>query len=142
MASPILAAPELVEGQAVPDVTVNEMFRYSEQGARWFAFLDRDLSTPPGSPADGDTYLVASSATGAWSGHDGEIAFYMSTAWNFISPQAGFAGRVDDEGVLIAFDGTDWGQFGTPQVFLADQAEYDALTPEDGTLYYVPEAAS
>ena len=112
MTTPIIGAPELVEGQAVPETTVNEAFRYSEQGARWFAFLDRDLATPPGSPADGDTYLLPSSATGAWVGHDGEIAFFMSTAWNFISPQAGFAGYVVDEDQPVTFDGTDWNDLG------------------------------
>jgi hypothetical protein len=69
MTTPRLGAPELVVGQAVPETTVNEQIRYIESGAGHFIFKDRDLATPPGSPADGDCYLVASSPTGAWTGH-------------------------------------------------------------------------
>ena len=35
---------------------------------------DRDLATPPGSPADGERYLVPASASGAWAGKTGQIA--------------------------------------------------------------------
>ena len=45
--------------------------------------LDRDLAAPPGSPADGDTCLVAASPTGPWTGHAGEIAFCLDGAWRF-----------------------------------------------------------
>ncbi len=31
---------------------------------------DRDLTTPPGSPASGDTYIPAATATGAWVGKE------------------------------------------------------------------------
>ena len=86
--------------------------RYLEQGARWFVFLDRDLTAPPDSPADGDAYLVDTGATGAWSGHDGEIAWRMSTAWEFIVPSEGMAAYVADEDLAVAFDGTDWSSIG------------------------------
>lgn len=110
--TPILGTTELVEGQAVPETTVNEAVRYLEQGAGWFVFKDRDLATPPGSPADGDAYLVAASGTGDWSGQDGNIAFYMSTAWVFITPREGMAAWVNDENVSVAFNGTTWAQIG------------------------------
>lgn len=53
--------------------------------------LDVDLATPPGSPADGDTYVVGTSATGAWTGQDGNLAAYRgaTSAWVFFAPQAG-----------------------------------------------------
>lgn len=108
--TPILGATELVSAQALPETTVNEAVRYLEQGAGWFVFKDRDLATPPGSPADGDAYLVAASGTGAWSGQDGNIAFYMSTAWEFIAPREGMAAWVNDENIAIAFDGSAWAQ--------------------------------
>lgn len=36
--------------------------------------VDLVLDTPPGSCDDGACYLIAGSATGAWSGHDGNMA--------------------------------------------------------------------
>jgi hypothetical protein len=48
-------------------------------------------TTPPGSPADGDTYYVPTGATGAWSGHDGEVAVWDEDegAWQFVDVGAG-----------------------------------------------------
>lgn len=41
---------------------------------------DRDLSTPPASPATGDTYIVAATATDAWSGKSGRVAVWPWSA--------------------------------------------------------------
>lgn len=60
---------------------------------------DKDLATPPGSPEDGDAYIVASSPTGVWSGKTNQIAYYRASAgaWQFIVPRAGWTLRVADE---------------------------------------------
>lgn len=108
MTTPKLAAPELSPGQALPETTVNEQIRMIEQGAGHFIFKDRDLATPPGSPAQGDCYLIAASGTGAWAGQSGKIAFYMNTAWKFITVIEGFTAWVNDENVLIIYDGAAW----------------------------------
>lgn len=106
--TPILGMPELTEGQAIPEATVNEIARILEQGAGWFRFLDRDLTAPPGGPSEGDCYLVGGSATGAWATHDGEIAHYLNGAWEFIDPQEGMGAGVLDENVAVAFLGGSW----------------------------------
>lgn len=131
--TPILGAPELAASQALPESTVNEAVRYLEQGAAWFRFIDRDDTAPPGSPADGDCYLVAATATGAWAGHDGEIAFYMSTAWEFITPAEGMAAYILDEDVAVTFDGAAWNEIGgsgnpTESIIIACSDETTALT--------------
>lgn len=112
MTTPRLGAPELVQSQAVPETTVNEQIRYVEQGAHHFVVKDRDLATPPGSPADGDCYLVAASPTGAWSGQAGKLAFYLSTAWAFITAKEGMTAYVNDEDALLAYDGAAWNTVG------------------------------
>jgi hypothetical protein len=114
MTTPRLGAPELVSGQATPETTVNEQIRYIESGAGHFIFKDRDLATPPGSPADGDCYLVAASGTGAWSGKDGQIAFRVNTAWAFITALEGFTAWVNDENAFIGYDGAAWNVLATP----------------------------
>jgi hypothetical protein len=76
--------------------------------------IDKDLTTPPGSPTTGDRYLIgtdttATNATGAWAGHDGEIAEWDGSAWVFISPSLGTYISADDEGdKLYLFGGTTW----------------------------------
>ena len=68
--------------------------------------LDRDLTAAPGSPADGDQYILAGAGSGAWSGHGaGEIAYYKA-GWYFATPKGGMQAYVKDEGVWIAYSST------------------------------------
>lgn len=69
--------------------------------------IDRDLSTPPGSPSTGDSYLVASSPTGAWAGQAGNIATYVG-AWLFTPAAEGGTIWVEDENLLLLYVGSGW----------------------------------
>lgn len=72
--------------------------------------LDKDLSAPPASPSDGDAYIVASGATGDWSGEDNNIAVWLesSDAWAFITPENGMFSWVADEAVYYQFLSSSW----------------------------------
>lgn len=110
--SPRLGFTQLAAGQAVPETGVNEVAAYLEAASGLFNVLDRDLAAPPASPAQLDTYLVAASPTGAWSGQAGSIAVYLNTAWAFIAPVAGWIAWVDDEGGYIGYEGASWSALG------------------------------
>lgn len=75
---------------------------------------DKDIVTPPVSPTTGDRYLIGldtggSLATGAWSTHDGKVAEWSGSAWEFTTPTTGMFVSVDDEPtVLYNFSGTTW----------------------------------
>lgn len=69
---------------------------------------DRDLAAPPGSPASGDTYIPAATATGAWAGKEGQIVVWDGTAWVFGVPREGWVASIDDEDVMIRHNGTSW----------------------------------
>ena len=69
--------------------------------------LDKDLTTPPGSPSTGDRYIVAASATGAWSGRDDEIAEWDGSQWVFRVPQ-NCSCYVEDEDARYQYDGNSW----------------------------------
>lgn len=46
--------------------------------------LDRDVTTPPGSPSEGDmVHVAASSTTGVFVGQEGKLAFYWNGEWRF-----------------------------------------------------------
>jgi hypothetical protein len=139
MTTPRLGAPELTSGQATPETTVNEQIRYIESGAGHFIFKDRDLATPPGSPADGDCYLVAASPTGAWSGQAGKITFYVNTAWAFITAIEGFTAWINDENVFVGYDGASWSTLSSPsgtyQPLDADLTAIAALTGTNNIYY-------
>ena len=74
------------------------------------AVKDKDLTSPPGSPADGDAYIVGASATGDWSGQDNKIAYYDAdaTAWKFATPAEGWRAWVQDEDKSYRYDGSAW----------------------------------
>jgi len=69
---------------------------------------DKDQATPPGSPTTGDTYIVAASPTGAWSGHATAVTVWDGTAWVFYAPSKGWRIYVDDEDADYRFDGASW----------------------------------
>lgn len=69
---------------------------------------DRDLATPPGSPANGDTYIVAGSPTGAWSGHAGKVAVYNGSGWSIYTPRTGWVAFIEDEVKLSAYYSSAW----------------------------------
>jgi hypothetical protein len=69
--------------------------------------LDKDLATPPGTPATGARYIVAATATGAWAGRETEIAEWNGSEWVFYVPGI-CSCYVEDEGAHYQFDGTSW----------------------------------
>jgi hypothetical protein len=112
--SPRLGFTYLVVGQALPETAVNEISAYLEAAAGHFIFKDRDLAAPPGSPANLDCYLVAASPTGAWTGHAGQVAICLNTAWIFVVPIEGITAWVNDENVFLGYDGAAWAVLASP----------------------------
>ena len=96
-------------GQAQKHVTHNEALRLLD-GLVQLSVLDRDLTAPPGSPADGDRYIVASGATGDWAGWDLNVALWTDGAWLRLPPRTGWRAWVEDEGLLLVYDGVRLGR--------------------------------
>lgn len=74
-----------------------------------FKVVDNDLTAPPGSPTTGAVYIIAASATGAWSGKDGQFAGWDGTQWLYLAPTEGDQARVLDENTNVVYDGSAWG---------------------------------
>jgi hypothetical protein len=108
MTTPRLGAPEWVEAQALPATTGNEIVRYAEQGAGFFIVKNKTLTAPPVSPAEADAHIVASVATGVWTGHENDIAFYMGGAWSFITPIEGTHADCQADDTAYRFSGAAW----------------------------------
>ena len=62
-----LLLPYILAAQAQKHVTHNEALRLLD-GLVQLSVLDRDLTAPPGSPADGDRYIVGSRRDGRLGG--------------------------------------------------------------------------
>ncbi len=70
--------------------------------------LDRDLTAPPGGESPGDRYIVASVASGAWTGQEDDIAEWNGSAWIFTTPSAATRTHVIDEVKDVRWNGSAW----------------------------------
>jgi len=102
-----LGLPFIEGSQAQKHVTHNEALRILDSVVQ-IGVLDTDRTTPPSSPAEGDRHIVASGATGAWTGHAKAVAVREDGAWRFLVPQLGWCAWSDADGVLLVYDGTAW----------------------------------
>ncbi len=105
--TPNLLLPFILAAQSQKHVTHNEALRKLDVLVQ-LAVLDRDLATPPASPANGARYIVAAAPTGAWAGQAGKIAAYQDGAWAFYAPSEGWLSWVADENVVVIWSGSAW----------------------------------
>lgn len=112
MATELLSIVEIVESQASKYVTHNTALRQLE--GQLIRALDRDLTAPPGSPANGDTYIVATGGSGAWAGKDKYIAHWFGGAWSTYAPKEGHRLWLNDEDIEVVYDGTNWVSLADP----------------------------
>jgi hypothetical protein len=99
-------------GETGWNVGMDENLKRIGRFAFHLSIKDRDLATPPGSPAEGDTYIIAASATDDWAGKEGQIAVWVpgtpSGAWAYATPRTGWVCFIEDEVKLAAFYGGVW----------------------------------
>lgn len=109
MTTPKLVMPELSVSQASKEITHNQALAILDQISQ-ATVVDKDLTAPPGSPANGSLYIVAAGATGAWTGQSGKLAFWLTSvaAWTFITPTNGWSVWVTDESVRYEMKSGVW----------------------------------
>lgn len=119
--TPYIGLPELAQQQANADITHNEALILI-QAVALNGVIDKDLNTPPVSPAEGDAYIVADgspAASGAWTGWENHVAVYYGGSWRFVpgrdnlgavltmgADQIGLRAYVRDEGLLYVWTGS------------------------------------
>ena len=123
-----LGLPLMASAQAQKHVTHNEALLRLDALVQ-LSVIARDVAAPPASPAEGNRYLVAAGAAGAWAGHSGDIACFQNGAWIFASPQTGWRLWLQAETKLIVFNGTIW----TDAVSLQNVPQLGVNTTADAT---------
>ncbi|MDX2027715.1 MAG: DUF2793 domain-containing protein [Alphaproteobacteria bacterium] len=112
--TPNLAMSYIASSQAQKEVTHNDALNDLDFLAQPSA-IDHTLATPPGSPATGDTYIVASSPTGAWTGFANAVVAYYS-GWKIKTPLAGWAVWTRNGSRLLYYTGSAWALLTTPKL--------------------------
>lgn len=135
--TPNLGIPYIAGQQAQPEVTHNSALNMLQ--ALTYGVLQVGLNTPPGSPTQGDSYIVGTAPTGVWTGRANAIAIYMGTAWVFV-PDRNSAGTVITMGAaqeglkvwskpdngLYVWDGSAWASFATTNPLPLDHGQRSA----------------
>lgn len=104
--TPKLGMTLMTANQSQKEVTFNEAMARLDCFAQ-LSVIDRDLNTPPASPATGDTYIIGPSPTGAWASNAGKIALY-NAGWLILAPVEGWKTWIQDEDVLAVYTGSAW----------------------------------
>lgn len=106
--------------------------------------IDNTLTEPPESPAIGESYIVAATATGDWAGEEKHIATFDGAEWVFYTPQANDTTTVTsgvNAGVVYIFKDGSWTNFNsTAPLTLSSWAigvsySAGAIVVKDGGLY-------
>ncbi|WEJ33152.1 DUF2793 domain-containing protein [Devosia sp. SD17-2] len=102
-----LELPFIVSGQALKFITRNEALERLDMLVQPVV-EDAGITSPPMSPLPGAAYIVPTLASGAWSGHGGEIAAYQAGAWRFYDPAPGWQVFDRESGALKILSGSAW----------------------------------
>ena len=102
-----LELPYIMPNQAQKHVTHNEAIRHLDALVQ-ISIITRGLNVPPEAPQAGSRYIVADNAEGNWVGNKNCIAVFQDGAWAFYKPQVGWLAWVQDESIILVFQGDKW----------------------------------
>lgn len=122
MSTTQLGLSTMTEAQALAYLLINDSLVKIDAIIQ-LSVKDRGLTSPPGSPVEGDRYLIAATATGTWTGHDGQIAIYTGGGWVYLTAKEGWKVWIDDEDLLVIYDGSSWVVHGRQATTIAALAQ-------------------
>lgn len=105
--TPKLGLSIMAASQSQKHVTYNESI-YRLEIATQTSAINATTTSPPGSPSEGDTYIIATPAMGDWTGREGDIAAYLGGQWRYVTPHAGFICYDQSSSGHLTWDGSAW----------------------------------
>lgn len=115
MTTRVLGLTEIIQSQSNKHITHNTALHQLDA---WTAVLSRSNGGPPGSPTQGDAYIV-DATTGDWSAFtlNDLVVYYQDSngdaAWVNVSPATGPSVYVADESLEVRYDGVAWAAVGS-----------------------------
>jgi hypothetical protein len=105
--TPRLGLPAIEAAQAQKHVTHNEALTLLDALVH-LAVLSRTLTVPPPSPAEGDCYIPAAGASGAWTGFDLQLMVFAGGGWMRLVPRPGMKAWIVSERLTVTFEDGVW----------------------------------
>jgi hypothetical protein len=104
--TPRFDLPFIIPGQAQKELFHNEALLRVD--AALHPCVESAVAAPPAAPAEGKCWIVASPATGDWTGRENQIALWTAAGWRFIAPAPGTTAWNEAAGVEIRWSGSAW----------------------------------
>ncbi len=123
--TPRLSLPYIQAAQAQKHVTHNEAIEQLDMLVQ-LTVVDFGATTPSASPVDGEAWEVGTGATGAWAGHDGQIASWRNGGWAYVTPAPGWRAYSTALEQILIYDGTAWAPAPDPIVNTTDMLGINA----------------
>jgi hypothetical protein len=106
-----LALPLIDAAQAQKHVTHNEALAMLDALAH-LAVTQRNVTSPPATPVEGDRLLVGAGAAGVFAGKEKQIATFLAGDWTFLAPRPGWRVFVAAESLFLLYTGAAWVDLG------------------------------
>ena len=96
--------------ETINGITVGTRYgeeRYRDPNFRLLAMLTTHTAVapnnaPPGTPVANTLYIVGTAGSGAFAGHNNQLAYYDQGTWQFFTPQTGMKMNA------LTWNGTAW----------------------------------
>jgi len=91
----------MLAGQSQKESYVNEVS--ARLDALLHCAIEAEQAAPPSAPEDGQSWLIAAGASGAWSGRSGQLAMRQAGNWLYAQPRDGMRifNRTTDQNLLF-----------------------------------------
>jgi hypothetical protein len=103
-----MGLPLIAAAQAQKHVTHNEALRKLDAVVQ-IGVISVGLNAPPASPAEGDSYIIGATPTGAWAARPQCVAVWSSGAWLIYDPVTGWLAWDASTQSIRVFTGGTWG---------------------------------
>lgn len=105
--TPILNLPLLDAAQSQKILVHNEAIQMLDATFQ-LNVKSKALSSPPGSPANGDTYIVNGSGSGGWSGLTNDVVGYVNDQWVSFGKKEGWIAWDQNTGRQYVYTSSAW----------------------------------
>lgn len=105
--TPRLSLPLIVAQQAQKHITHNEAIEQLDALVQP-SVTTSGLTFPPANPAEGEMHVVGAGATGAWTGQDHSLAYWVGGVWQYHGPVEGWTVFDRQASRMLVFSGGTW----------------------------------
>lgn len=119
--------PLIAADQSQKHVTHNEALKIIDAFTHLSA-INRTSTSPPGSPTEGDQYIIAAPATGDWAGRETQVVVYVDGVWVYIAPRDGWIIYDEATEVHLKFNGGSWTLLFSASGAVMDWVDYNDTT--------------